>query len=92
MILYYLNTTFSFGKHKGKTVKEVLEIEPSYIKWCILNLNHFCILSEVLKEIQVLVPEFKLNKREIRILNYKVNKWHKTEKYMFKFITYSFSN
>jgi hypothetical protein len=25
---------FDFGKHKGKTVRFVLENEPSYILWC----------------------------------------------------------
>lgn len=25
--------TFDFGKHKGRTVEEVLEIEPGYIEW-----------------------------------------------------------
>lgn len=27
------NFTFNFGKHKGKTIKEVISIAPDYIKW-----------------------------------------------------------
>lgn len=29
-----LNYFLTFGKHKGKTLKQVIEEEPSYIEWC----------------------------------------------------------
>jgi hypothetical protein len=31
----------NFGKYKGKTVHEVLEENPQYIKWCIENTNTY---------------------------------------------------
>ncbi|MBK7390168.1 MAG: hypothetical protein IPI23_14175 [Bacteroidetes bacterium] len=41
MKIYNLESTLSFGKFKGKTLSEILSIQPSYIKWCIINLDHF---------------------------------------------------
>lgn len=29
--------TLHFGKHKGKTVEEVLEVDPTYIAWAVDN-------------------------------------------------------
>lgn len=36
-----LNTKFDFGKHKGKTVEEVCDDDPSYVEWCIDNVDDF---------------------------------------------------
>lgn len=43
MKFYDLETVFTFGKFKGKTLREVFEIQPSYVEWCCINLDHFYI-------------------------------------------------
>jgi len=43
LICYNHNTVLNFGKHKNKTVIDVIENYPEYILWCILNLDHFII-------------------------------------------------
>jgi hypothetical protein len=32
---------FTFGKYKGKNLSEVLNISPSYILWCSIQISHF---------------------------------------------------
>ena len=34
---------FGFGKHSGKTIKEVYETDPTYIYWCINTIDGFLI-------------------------------------------------
>ncbi len=45
MKFYTLDTEFTFGKFSGKTIREVIEIQPDYINWCAINLGHFYISS-----------------------------------------------
>ena len=58
MKTYYLNTTLTFGKYQGKTLKEIADINPSYIEWCILNLNHFNITPSTFEAIKESKPTF----------------------------------
>jgi DNA polymerase-3 subunit epsilon len=46
---------FNFGKHKGKTVKEVLEKEPGYYNW-MMNGDFPLYTKKVLKEIKAKMP------------------------------------
>lgn len=36
-----LSTVFDFGKHEGKTVEDVIELDPGYISWCLEEVDHF---------------------------------------------------
>lgn len=31
----------TFGKYKGKTIIEVIKDHPTYIEWCLTNINWF---------------------------------------------------
>jgi hypothetical protein len=42
MNYYSLTTQFEFGKHFQKTLEEVLNIEKSYVEWCLIYLEDFC--------------------------------------------------
>lgn len=46
------NPTFAFGKHKGKTVDEVLEKEPGYFGW-ILNADFPLFTKKVLTQLKL---------------------------------------
>ena len=35
-----LDWVFNFGKYRGKTVEDVIKLAPSYIEWCIDNVNY----------------------------------------------------
>ncbi len=43
------NIFLEFGEMMGKTIKEIIQINPNYIKWCILNLDNFCVARDILK-------------------------------------------
>lgn len=43
-----LSSTFSFGKYSGKTVEEVLAVDPGYIKWMAENVGRVKFSSTVL--------------------------------------------
>ncbi len=72
---YDLNSTFTFGKFNGKTLKEVIEIQPGYIDWCAINLGHFHIDYEVMKQIRKFAPDFRISKEGQQILNEKITEW-----------------
>jgi len=42
---------FTFGKHKGKEVSEVWQIDQNYIKWCISHMNGFSLQTEMVSKI-----------------------------------------
>ena len=60
MKIYTLDTEFTFGKYEGKTVKEVLELQTTYLDWCAINLDHFYISDETIAEIKEIKPDFKI--------------------------------
>ncbi len=103
MKFYNLDTLFTFGKHKGKTLKQIVEIEniwvlggqehkladeTSYINWCIINLENFCISESVYSELQSIKPYFKLSKEAIDILNEKREDWIEDKKSQSDFYSY----
>ena len=42
--LFSISDTISFGKHKGKTIKEIAIDDPSYVTWMLSQ--HSCIFRE----------------------------------------------
>ena len=41
-----LDDEFTFGKHKGETLEEVIDSAPSYVFWCLENIDTFRITEE----------------------------------------------
>lgn len=75
MKFYDLDTEFTFGKYEGKTVREILEIQPTYLDWCAINLEHFYISEEVIDEIQATYSDFKISEEGMNKLNEKYEQW-----------------
>ena len=75
MKFYDLNTEFTFGIYVGKTVKQVLDLQPSYLDWCAINLDHFYISSEVIQEIQIISPNFSISQEGQQHLDSKYHTW-----------------
>jgi broad specificity phosphatase PhoE len=73
--LYTLDTEFTFGKYEGKTVKEILELQPTYLDWCAINLDHFYISEEIIAEIKVIKPDFTLTEEGNQKLTDKYSTW-----------------
>lgn len=72
---YNLDSEFTFGKYKGKKVIEVIEIDYTYLTWCIKNLDHFYLKKEVISEINQIIPSFTLTEDQIAILENRYRKW-----------------
>ncbi|UAJ14343.1 exodeoxyribonuclease X C-terminal domain-containing protein [Aquirufa lenticrescens] len=58
---YELNSIFTFGKYKGSSLQQVYGQNPSYIEWCILNLEHFNIEEDVFYELQSLNSSYQFS-------------------------------
>ena len=75
MKFYELDTQFTFGSFEGKTLQEVVAIRASYIDWCLVNLDHFCITGEVLDGIKEIKPGFELTVEAAESLSQKNRNW-----------------
>jgi len=58
---YDLDSIFTFGMYRGITLQKILIENPSYIQWCILNLDHFNLEEDVFDEFQHINPNFKFS-------------------------------
>ena len=56
-------SVFRFGKHRGKSLWNVLSEDDSYVYWCINNIPEFTISKERLKLIRELFPMFIVTSR-----------------------------
>lgn len=81
MKFYEFDTTFTFGKYKGKTIGEILEIEPAYLDWCAINLDHFYIPRDVTDIIDVFYSEVKISEEGMNKLNEKYKQWRVDQDY-----------
>lgn len=75
MKFYTLDSEFNFGKYEGKTVKEIIEIQPAYLDWCAINLDHFYISDEIIEEIKVIKPDFTITEEGKQKLADKYSNW-----------------
>lgn len=75
MKFYTLDTEFTFGKFEGKTVREVLELQPTYLDWCAINLDHFYITEETITEIKEIKPDFTITEEGKQKLEDKYSSW-----------------
>lgn len=58
---YSLDDEFKFGKHQGITLKDVLESYPGYLVWCLENLSHLKMSSDLIEDIRENYPDFSGN-------------------------------
>lgn len=59
---YTLQSELTFGKYSGMTIDAVTAINPGYIIWCLLNLNHFFISETELKILENKYPSLHISK------------------------------
>lgn len=55
-----LEDQFNFGRYKGLCLAEVLDINPSYLDWCVKHCTGmaFLLQSSVIEEIKLVYPNF----------------------------------
>lgn len=67
---YFLESKLDFGKHKGKSIKEILETEPSYLNWCARNVFNFIIDNDEVNNIRCHFPNFHFSYEENKRIYY----------------------
>jgi hypothetical protein len=50
-----------FGKYKGRTVSETLDLSPSYIDWCMREVDRFILSESAMESIRKSHPRFRLS-------------------------------
>lgn len=72
-LMKYLSTyKIGFGNYTGDTIKEVLEKDPHYLLWCIVNLHHFAISNSLLMDKRFIEDELYLKAIEINLMKTKL--------------------
>lgn len=84
----HIDDEFDFGKFKGLSLSDVIEISPDYIVWCMFNVTHtpFIISDEAMHELSVLYPkitfDYEFEKRRFSIFQEWMLK-HENDDYYF---------
>ena len=60
-MIFKLETEIWFGKFKGKSVGEVLDLSPSYIDWCMREVDRFVLSESVLESIRKSHPRCRFS-------------------------------
>ena len=68
-MIYKLETIINFGKHKDETIKAVCDDNPTYIDWCLDNLEWFDLDDEA-------KDYFEDKMEEYHDYNYEHESWH----------------
>lgn len=79
MRFYFLDTEFTFGKYEGKTVRQILDLQPSYIDWCAINLDHFYLSNQMIEAIKSIKPDFIISDEGKRKLSDKYSTWEREQ-------------
>lgn len=52
-------SVWTYGKHNGTTVKDIMIIEPKYLLWAYYNLERISFIDEILDEFAIKYKKFK---------------------------------
>lgn len=63
--IYYKETEFTWGKHKGECVEQVMRSDKDYIEWCIMNRDYIAFEESVVEELNL--PEEYQNKNSEKL-------------------------
>jgi len=63
--IYNLDDEFDFGRNKGKTIKELLQVNPGYVDWVIRNIEGFALSNEAFQQAKIITEGKRFSKKEI---------------------------
>lgn len=66
LILFDINDIITFGKHQGKTVKQIAIEDPAYINWMMRNLPTFFIKPVDMLNLMLVNNELELSEEQLR--------------------------
>lgn len=68
---YKTDSAVKFGRFNGKTLSDIVDMQPDYIEWCIIHLDHFYISEDTIDNLRELNSEFTINSQMLDILKEK---------------------
>lgn len=76
MRFYGLSDKVSYKDSSGgKTLLEIVKIDPQYIEHCVLKDDFFCLTESIIQALKAENPNFKLSQRAMRWLYKKYDYW-----------------
>jgi hypothetical protein len=72
---YQNDSIVLFGRFKGYSIDQIIDIDPTYIVWCINHLDHFYVEESVFDQISENRPTFVLSETTRATLNAKEKHW-----------------
>lgn len=64
-----IKTRFNFGKYKGLSLSDVMEINPSYLEWCLSKCDgiHVLIDESVISQLKKAFPEYPISESFVEL-------------------------
>lgn len=57
-----IDDLLNFGRYQGLSLADVMDINPSYIEWCVFQCDgiHFIITDNAIDQLKIVYPEFNI--------------------------------
>ena len=68
-----LHNRMNFGKHRGETIGQIVDENPSYIKWMIENIDNIAFSEEVVSELNLSDDIVEINSEKLE--RFEDNSW-----------------
>lgn len=56
-----LESRFTFGRYKGLTLADVMDLNPEYLSWCVTHIEEFLLHDDALEQIRIVYPGFPIS-------------------------------
>ena len=74
--IYDIDDEFCFGRNKGKTVRDLLKVNPGYVDWIIRNVDKFALSEDAMQQALEITEGKRFSKKEADLE--KINKKEKS--------------
>lgn len=65
--IYDIQDCFDFGRNKGKTIEELLILNPGYVDWAIRNIDNFALSPEAFEQAKIITAGKKLPREDAEL-------------------------
>ena len=76
---YFAETIIGFGRFCGQRLSEIVTIQPDYIEWCIIHLDHFYISEDTIDNLTKINSNFIVDAQTQSILEEKSKKVYRKD-------------
>lgn len=63
--IYNIDDKFNFGRNFGKSVRELLEVNPGYVDWVIRNVESFALSHDAFQQAKIITEGKRFSKNEV---------------------------